>query len=118
MGEEDGDPRRQDSFRVVHMGHLSAHSLVGTLGCKGMGISNDPRHPRKVRERPTDPWVGARCRSGWPGFGRLHRCLVAIRPASDGSLGARRTSTSGSPRGPSESSLHATHASPRLPRRY
>jgi hypothetical protein len=44
MGEEEGDPRWQDFYRVVHMGHQSAPLLVGALGCKGMGISNAPRH--------------------------------------------------------------------------
>jgi alanine-glyoxylate transaminase/serine-glyoxylate transaminase/serine-pyruvate transaminase len=32
------DPRWHDFFRVGHMGHLSAHSLMGTLGCIGAGL--------------------------------------------------------------------------------
>lgn len=32
------DPRWHDFFRVGHMGHLSAHSLLGTLGCIGAGL--------------------------------------------------------------------------------
>ena len=32
------DPRWHDYFRVGHMGHLSAHSLMGTLGCIGAGL--------------------------------------------------------------------------------
>lgn len=31
-------PRWHDFFRVGHMGHLSAHSLMGTLGCIGAGL--------------------------------------------------------------------------------
>jgi hypothetical protein len=31
-------PRWHDFFRVGHMGHLSAHSLLGTLGCVGAGL--------------------------------------------------------------------------------
>lgn len=31
-------PRWHDFFRVGHMGHLSAHSLLGTLGCIGAGM--------------------------------------------------------------------------------
>jgi alanine-glyoxylate transaminase / serine-glyoxylate transaminase / serine-pyruvate transaminase len=33
------DPRWHDFFRVGHMGHLSAHSLMGTLGCIGAGLA-------------------------------------------------------------------------------
>lgn len=32
------DPRWHDFFRVGHMGHLSAHSLLGTLGAIGAGL--------------------------------------------------------------------------------
>jgi alanine-glyoxylate transaminase/serine-glyoxylate transaminase/serine-pyruvate transaminase len=32
-------PRWHDFFRVGHMGHLSAHSLLGTLGCIGAGLN-------------------------------------------------------------------------------
>jgi len=31
-------PRWHDFFRVGHMGHPSAHSLLGTLGCNGVGL--------------------------------------------------------------------------------
>jgi hypothetical protein len=58
MGEEEGDLRWQDFYRVVHKGHLSAPLLVGALGCKGMGISNAPRHPaRPANARLTLGWA-------------------------------------------------------------